>query len=82
MKYLIPLLFLVGCSAPTEFATAPVENFHGQTTTFVSADVIHGWFLEHRNVRIVALSGWAISGGNATAGYIVIYETPKVQVEQ
>lgn len=81
MKYLIAILILAGCSSPEQFATAPVENFHGQTITFVKADILHGWLTEHRNVRIVTMTGWNASDGNG-GGFIVVYETPKVQVEK
>ena len=70
-------ILITACSSPSEFATSPITNDQGQTVTFVRQGDLHGWFSQHRNLRIIALTGY--SGNNGTIGYVVVYETPRVE---
>jgi hypothetical protein len=54
-----------------DFVTSPITNDVGQTVTFVESDKLHGWVTEHKNLRIIAITGYG--------GYVIVYETPKVE---
>jgi hypothetical protein len=72
-------VLLVGCTeSPKDFATSPVSNDVGQTVTFVETSKIHGWVTEHKNLKIVSITGYG-AGTKDYGGYIIVYETPKVE---
>jgi hypothetical protein len=78
--FLFPaLLCLTGCPpSPAAFADKPVLNDQGQTITFVRQDALHGWITEHKNLKLIALTSYN-GGDSGTTGYVVVYETPKVE---